>query len=67
MKTRELTQLLDTSTLAPEAKRVLDVYRRIAGIFERTSAAMGRVPKYRVTMSNTDTRVRIGDDGRQTP
>jgi len=40
----------------------MDMYRRVATIYERAAAAMGRVPKYKITMSNTRT-VRIGDGG----
>ncbi len=52
---------VDVSQLNSEAKRVFDVYRRSREIYDRTTAAMGRAPRYRVTMSNTTT-VRIGDD-----
>jgi hypothetical protein len=61
-----ITQTIDVSQLSGEARRVFDAYYRSRGIYERTVAAMGRVPRYRVTMASTTT-AKIGDDKRRTP
>jgi len=54
------TEPIDVSRLDSETTHIIDTYRRVRGIYERTEAAMGRVPRYRVTMSTT-TSVRLGD------
>jgi hypothetical protein len=54
--------LIDQSIVDPRIVKTMDMYRRVATIYERAAAAMGRVPKYKITMSNTRT-VRIGDGG----
>jgi hypothetical protein len=54
------TQTIDVSLLSGEARRVLDLYGRSRGIYERTLAAMGRLPRYEVTVAGT-TSVKIGD------
>src|SRR5258706_219264 len=54
------TTLVDLSQLTDGALRVLETYRRTRGIYERTSAAMGRTARYQVRMASTTT-VRIGD------
>ena len=53
---------IDLSQLDATTVQVLDVYRRTTGIYERATAAMGRVQRYRVTMSNTNaTAILVGD------
>jgi len=49
------TENLDLSQLESEAARILDVYRRSRGIYERTMAAMGRVPRFHVVAASTAT------------
>lgn len=53
-------QTIDISQLSGETRRVLDVYDRSRGIYERTLAAMGRVPRYRETAAST-AAVKVGD------
>jgi len=48
-----IKQTIDVSQLSETTQRVLEVYDRSRGIYERTIAAMGRVPRYRVTMAST--------------
>ncbi len=47
------TQLLLGKKLDPRVQKIYDVYQRASEIYQRTKAAMGRSPKYRVTVSNT--------------
>lgn len=69
MKNRTTTNattsaLIEPSKLDATTVRILAVYQRTAGIYERATAAMGRVAKYKVTMSNTATAVRVEDGHR---
>ena len=52
------TQLLLGQTLDPRLQKIYDVYQRTSGIYQRTKEAMGRSPKYRVTVSST-TSIRL--------
>ena len=55
------TDKLDVSQLSADVEHVFETYRRTRDIFERTSAAMGRIPRYRISASTTITPIRVGD------
>ena len=59
------TEKVNLSQLDEKTMHIFDVYRRTRSIYERTVIAMGRVPRYRVTMATT-TAVRIGDGQQRT-
>ena len=54
------TQRVDVSQLDERTTHIFDVYDRSRGIYERTLAAMGRLPRYRVTEATTAS-VKVGD------
>jgi hypothetical protein len=54
------SEIIDLSQLNDVTRRVMDIYGRSRGIYERTMAAMGRVPHFKVTMASTAT-VKIAD------
>lgn len=47
---RELRDLLRPD---PQTARVYDQYRRLMDVYRRASVAMGRIPKYKVTLATT--------------
>lgn len=48
--------------LNPTTKKAYDVYRRTADIYRRTTAALGREPKLKVTVATTHS---VSLDGRR--
>lgn len=51
------TQKIDVSKLGKETTRVVDVYRRARNVYERTTMAMGRGLRSRITVASTTTVV----------
>jgi len=49
------TQLLLGQNLDPRVVKIYDLYQRTSEVYRRAKEAMGRSPKYRVTISNTTT------------
>lgn len=47
------TQLLLGQKLDPRVTKIYDVYQRTSEVYRRAKEAMGRSPKFRVTISNT--------------
>ena len=49
------TNTTDVSSVEDNIRSVADTYRRVRGIYQRTEAALGRIPRYRVTIASTST------------
>lgn len=56
--------LLDAAMQNPSVQKTYDVYNRTASIYERTNAALGRVPRYRITNSTTTATVIRNEQGK---